>query len=57
MINDITETGLYIREDGFYFLTTRENALEEDRTYDVEIRVDSGYKVRPGKQSLTHNVY
>ena len=49
MINDITATGLYIREDGFYFLTTRENALEEDRTYDVEIRVDSGYKVRPGK--------
>ena len=50
MINDITETGLYIREDGFYFLTTRENAVEEDRTYDVEIRVDTGYKVRSRKQ-------
>lgn len=45
MVNNIAAQGLDIREDGFYFLTTLENAIPENRIYDVEIRVDSGYKV------------
>ncbi len=44
-MNEAASTGIHIVDEGFLFLTTRENAEIEDNTYDVEITVNSGFKV------------
>ena len=48
MVNEAASTGIHIVDEGFLFLTTRENAEIEDNTYDVEITVNSGFKVSCG---------